>query len=367
SGAVASISGATMAADTTTLINWGDGSPATVGMVSGSSSMLTVSGSHTYTQGGTFTLTVSATEDTRSAQSTGQAVVQPPLALTAQNISALAGVVFNGQVATGTFAGLSGPFSAIINWGDGNTTLGTVTVTGSGTFAVTGTHTYANSGNFLLTVTVVDTNGHSATSTSMATVTAPLTITVLTITSVEGAPFSGQVASGTFTGITGPFTATISWGDGTPSSSGTVLVSGNTFTVNGSHTYTEEGSYPLTVTVSDTSGHQITGSGTATVSDAPLTLNSMSVSALLRTATLSATFTDANPFADASDFQATIAWGDNTTTQGTVRKNVFGNSFSVSGSHTYSRTGTFTVTLTIAERDDGQPSVQGTRTVTIFL
>jgi hypothetical protein len=194
-----------------------------------------------------------------------------------------------------------------------------------------------------------------------------ITVQAQNINATEGASFSGQVATGTFPGDTASLTASINWGDGR-FSSGTVTSTGiRTFKVNGTHTYTEEGSYPLTVTVIDSSSQTATSSGTAMVGDALLSLNSMSVFVLpvFRSASLSASFTDANPSASVSDFQATIDWGDGTITQGTIAKNLLGNSFSVSGSHTYRRTGTFTVTLTI--RDDGGSMATGTRTAIVVI
>ena len=44
-------------------------------------------------------------------------------------------------------------------------------------------------------------------------------------------------------------TATINWGDGTLPTQGTVSLSGNTYTVTGSHTYEKEGDYPITTTI----------------------------------------------------------------------------------------------------------------------
>jgi hypothetical protein len=100
------------------------------------------------------------------------------ITVTAQNITAIEGNVFSGTVATGTFTGISGPFSAAITWGNGTSSTGTVTITGSGTFSVTGSHTYADEGSFPLTVLVSDNNGHSASSTATATVSdAALTLT----------------------------------------------------------------------------------------------------------------------------------------------------------------------------------------------
>ena len=44
-------------------------------------------------------------------------------------------------------------------------------------------------------------------------------------------------------------TATINWGDGTLPTQGTVSLSGNTYTVTGTHTYQKEGDYPITTTI----------------------------------------------------------------------------------------------------------------------
>jgi hypothetical protein len=66
---------------------------------------------------------------------------------------------------------------ALINWGDGTTSLGTITPGGGGSgfpmqFSVTGTHTYAQdsydqpNGQYAITVTVTDTDGSTLTPSS---------------------------------------------------------------------------------------------------------------------------------------------------------------------------------------------------------
>src|SRR4029077_11007285 len=85
---------------------------------------------------------------------------------------------FTGAVASFTdsdAANVPGDFVATIDWGDGNTTAGTVTG-GGGTFTVSGTHTYANAGVFTVTVTLTeDAPGTAtATATSTANVSAPI-------------------------------------------------------------------------------------------------------------------------------------------------------------------------------------------------
>src|SRR5205823_5556491 len=69
---------------------------------------------------------------------------------------------------------------------------------------------------------------------------------------------------------TGDFTATIHWGD-TTSSSGTVSFSAGVYTVDGTHTYADEGTYVISIDVLDDGGHTATITGSATVADAALT------------------------------------------------------------------------------------------------
>jgi hypothetical protein len=98
------------------------------------------------------------------------------LSATGTPVSATQNQAFNGQVATftSTYTGnTASDFSAMITWGDGTTTAGTVSGS-NGSFTVTASHTYANAGSFVVAVTITDDGGGtaSATSSSMATVAA---------------------------------------------------------------------------------------------------------------------------------------------------------------------------------------------------
>lgn len=352
-------------------IDWGDLSTSVGSITLTGPTSYTVSGTHTYAATGSFALSVMVLDtiaigDSASTTGNGTATVVAPLTVTASNISATATVPFSGTVATGTFTGITGPFTATINWGDSNITLGTV-VTSGATFTVSGSHTYATAGSFPLLVTVSDTNGHSASSSAIATVNLPtLSVTVLSINATEGLTFSGSVATGTFSaGITLPLSATINWGDG-HITSGTIVTSGSTFTVSGSHTYTEEGSYSLMVTVSDTNGHSVSGSNTATVGDAALTLTLLVVSgAGAHLGILNqARFSDANTLSTVADFTATINWGDSTTSTAIVLSLGSGNYLVNTTIHTYAIAGIYTVTLTIL--DDGGSSVSGSQSITVY-
>src|SRR5207245_1730785 len=154
---------------------------------------------------------------------------------------------------------------------------------GTGGFDVVGSHTYAEEGTYTVGVTVTDVGGSSASANSTATVAdAALTATGETVTATEGAGFTGTVASFTDADLNGTltdYTASIDWGDGI-TTSGVVSDNGNgSFGVSGSHSYAEEGSYPVSVRVNDVGGASATASSTATVADAALTATGTTLAA----------------------------------------------------------------------------------------
>jgi uncharacterized repeat protein (TIGR03803 family) len=75
-----------------------------------------------------------------------------------------------------------------------------------------------------------------------------------------------------------------------------------------------------------------------------------------------ATFTDVDPNATASDFTASIDWGDGTTTTGTiVAQN--GGGFAVDGTHTYAEEGKYAVGVTITDAGGSTTSAGSSATV----
>src|SRR5207245_7598911 len=89
---------------------------------------------------------------------------------------------------------------------------------------------------------------------------------------IEGAASVSQTVA-TFTDPGTPageiltdYSASIDWGDSS-SSAGTISLSAGVFTVNGSHTYAEEGTKTVTVTLSHDGAPTATATSTATVSD----------------------------------------------------------------------------------------------------
>jgi hypothetical protein len=140
------------------------------------------------------------------------------------------------------------------------------------------------------------------------------------------------------------------------------LNSDGSYSVTGSHTYTEEGTFAITVTMSASGASNTTANSSATVSDAALGATTPSaVIGKKGNVTLTTVFSDADPGGTASDYTATITWGDGSTSTGIISAS--GSSFTATGGHTYAKHTTYTVTVTI--KDAGGSSVTKTLTIKV--
>jgi hypothetical protein len=363
----------------TATINWGDGSSPTAGMIFSNSAAFVVTGQHTYTDEGAFTVTVSIADQppgTGTATATDTATVNEADVLSGspRTFSAPAGVSFTTTVATFSdtlTSAVAADFTATINWGDATTSAGTVSG-GGGAFQVSGTHTYAGAGTFAVTVTLSDDAPGTATAavTGTAHVASGLSVTAVNVSTPENALFNGTVAtfSDADTSKTvASFTATINWGDGTLTA-GSVTGGSGSFTVTGQHTYADEGSFPVGVTVTENGagGATATGNGTASVTEADGLSGTPAIftaqAGVAATGTV-ATFTDSDTANVAGDFIATIQWGDGSSSPGTVAGG--GGSFTVSGSHTYATQGNYTVMVTLADDAPGTATATVTSTANV--
>jgi len=308
------------------------------------------------------------------------------------------------STAIGQFAlSTKGPWSVDVDWGDSgpHDTFSVTTADGLGTRS----HTYGEEGTKTVTVKVTDTSdNHSDSKTFTVNVDDPAVVqaSAVPVSAVEGTLFSGAV--GTFTdpggaepnlsdptdGIASHYkVVSIDWGDSTPlDTSGSISFGGaqgsktDPFTVSGSHTYGEEGTYTITAII-DHEGVTTTVTSTATVSDpAVVQASAVPVSAVegaAFTGTAFATFTDPggaepNP-SDPTDGIAShytvvsIDWGDSTpldTTTGAISFSGAQGSttdpFTVAGSHTYGEEGPYTIHVVI-DHEGVKTTLTGTATV----
>jgi len=281
-----------------------------------------------------------------------------------ETLAATEGGVFSGLVATFTDAGGPEPaanYSAIVDWGDGNSSQATLFAAGGG-FNVLASHSYEEEGAYQAVTTIVDGGGARATAVSPVNVVDGALFGVSkTPTFTEGAALLRTVASfedADPKGAVGDYTASIDWGDG-QSTSGTIVANGAIFDVNALHQYAADGTYSITVVAQDAGGALATIDSTAAVADSlaakPVALNVIGNKSF-GPATV-ATFTDAdNSKPLASDYTATITWDDGTTTSGTfyVQGSGVGATFSVLGTHHFaSFSGYHTISVAITDLDDG--------------
>lgn len=256
--ALATFTDAGMADTHSATIDWGDGtvSVGTVGQAAGSGA---VSGSHAYADDGTYTVTVTVTDDAGDSHSDTFLVAVgnvAPVVDAGPDQTANEGDTITLAWAAFTDAGTADTHTATIDWGDGTVRVGTVTqAAGSGT--VLGSHAYADDGTYTVTVTVTDNDGGSHANTVTLTVNnvAPKELQ-LSLSPAEIDENGSIALSGLFTdpGILDAHTVTIDWDDGGAVETrnlpaGTTNFSGISHTF-GVHRPPAE-SYAIRVTVSD--------------------------------------------------------------------------------------------------------------------
>ncbi|HWE40337.1 MAG TPA: DUF11 domain-containing protein [Isosphaeraceae bacterium] len=227
-----------------------------------------------------------------------------------------------------------------------------------------------------VTSTTADPNTANNTSTAAGTIVGPAADLAVTASGPSGATEGDSVTytinvtntstsnSGTGVVLTDTLGANLSFVSATTpqgsfSQSGAVvtfslgtLAPGATATLTVTARATEDGSTSDSATVSSSSSDPNSSNNTAavatTVAEAiivvsgPITTTQKSPSNLAV-----ATFTHANGLEPAGAFTATINWGDGKTSTGTIT--LSGTTYTVTGSHRYRRSGTYTITTTVNE------------------
>lgn len=184
-------------------VDWGDGSaaqsvPPTVPLASCNCSDFLVAATHVYDAASSnYTIKVTAKDDGGQTATDTLAASISDAALTAgsdKSLTATAGTISNQTV--GSFTDAAGAqasasdFSAMITWGDGASSVGTVTQSAAGAFNVSGAHGYSTSGSKSITAVVIDQEGQSVTLHATVTVAAAPTAAVLPATGQPQQPSS---------------------------------------------------------------------------------------------------------------------------------------------------------------------------------
>jgi RHS repeat-associated protein len=388
-------------------ITWGDGSQASAGWLADDGhGGWYVEGTHTYAEEGADDVTITITAPGNALTLSGTAVVVgAPLtgsvALSAQPTET---VEFDGNVATfhdADTAGSAGDYAAIVDWGNGRLSAGTVSAGANpGDWVVSGSTTYMEEGTYPLTVTVEDEGASKLVLTGSASVVdAPLVVDAGSSWSARGSYTWGGLF-GTFTegavDASGEFSATISWGDGSTSAaaiygqtdavnpSGFVAgqnVQGNSsgnFALFGSHTYTHTGTFTLTLTVTDSDGASASGTDSIQITQGIngnppslptnpyLTLTAAGNQTIQEGQSVSgtlATLSDADPGTQStiSDLGAAVDWGDLATPgqQSAGLVSAGAGTWDVQLGHVYAFAGTYHVTLYANDADDHQANGNG--------
>ncbi|MFT4216806.1 MAG: PKD domain-containing protein [Micropruina sp.] len=284
--------------------------------------------SHTYASAGSFTVSLTVTDDQGATNTVTQTVetVDPPNQLPTAAFSSQLGDLdaqFSAAAssdADGTIAGYAWDF------GDGSTATG-----------VTASHTYTTAGSYTVTLTVTDNSGGTATVTH--------SVTLLGANQLPTAAFSWTASDGKLSFDAGASTdpdgtvESYAWDFG-DDESGT----GKTPT----HTYTASGTYTVELTVTDDRGGEHTVSHDVTV-----VVNGKPTAAFTSSASFLEVSFDGTGSTDADGTIAGYAWdfGDGSTGTG------------ASPEHSYAAAGSYTVKLTVTDDDGAEDSV--TKSITV--
>jgi hypothetical protein len=183
-------------------IDWGDGTTASAGSDAGDPSG--VAGDHTYAEEGVYTGTVSyqttCFPELHQTQHFQATVDDASLNASGRDVSASARQALQATVAHLTDASPNGAvadFSAMIDWGDGSTSSGTIVATAGGGFDVNGTHTYSAPGSFTVTSSIADDGGSTASASSTAQIAPAVAFVVVHTLGADQITTSSARAFGT--------------------------------------------------------------------------------------------------------------------------------------------------------------------------
>jgi len=290
--------------------------------------------SHSYVEDGEYTVTLKVVDDDGAFGIKTSSIVvknRPPVA----DLDTSSAILDKKEIVTFNASGSYDPDGYIVSYswdfGDGNTATG-----------VTASHSYPASGTYNVTLTVTDNDG--ATDSITATKTVRNKSPVAIFTESDHTVYNGDVIT---------FNAADSYDpDGTIVSYSWDFGDGNTATgVTVSHAYADNGSYVVTLTVTDNDGATDSAHATKTIMNRhPVAIFTESAHTVYSSENI---HFDASESHDPDGTIVSYSWdfGDGNTATG------------VTASHSYPASGTYTVTLTVTDNDGATDSITATKTV----
>ncbi|MGB9135286.1 MAG: PKD domain-containing protein [Candidatus Bathyarchaeia archaeon] len=290
---------------------------------------------HTYSENGTYTVTLTLTDDdgTSTSASAAKTILwnEKPVASfveSAQTLYTGEAIYFDASASYDLDGSISSYF-----WDFGD---------GSNSAAIVANHTYVDNGGYTVTLTVTDDVGARSTSTSTKVILNRSPVASFTESSTT--VYTGETimlnASGSYD-LDGTIVDFLwDFGDGT-NASGVII----------SHSYADNGTYTVALTVADDNGAQ--NSTTAT----KIVLNSPPVAAFTESEetihTGQSIVFNASSSYDPDGYVVSYFWdfGDGSNFTGVVVE------------HAYSISGVFTVTLNVTDEEGSSASVTATKTI----
>jgi hypothetical protein len=325
-----------------TCVNFGDGSSSCTGPFT-----------HTYSTGGTasksFTITANSTDAAGLTGSVTTSIMVNDLKPTVTIISVSPSPALVGQtVSVGfTAADDEGIARTCVSFGDGSSACGTSPQN----------HSYSTSGGFTITVNATDVAGLAFTVTSSETVDLSIAVPTVSVNAPSPDPaLTGQTVTLTWT-VSSTATVTgvsVDWGDATSPDSLAGSATSDT------HVYASTGnlkSETFTIKISATnSAGSGSGETSETVNDrAPtVTITSTTPNPVTVDQYATVTFTASEP--DGTVTGIVVNWGDGTAPDSLPQS-------AVSDSHSYTRIGTFTISVAATDNSGNSGSASSSLNV----
>ncbi len=261
--------------------------------------------------------------------------------------------------ATFSDPGVLDTHTATIDWDDGSPVENIPVSQGTGGFGgLEGYHTYADDGGYNVQVCVTDNDNATSCTTKLVTVenVAPTVDAGPEQTVDEGETVHLAPAVFTDPGLLDTHTGTIGWDDGSALETGTVTQEAGFGSVDGFHTYLDDGIYSVDVCVTD-NGSEPTGTGKLRGCDTLIVTVLNAPPAVIAgpdqdvnegdSLTVAATYTDAGVL---DTHTATVDWDDGTVTDPATVDQDLNTAYA---SHIYANNGNYTVGICVQDSSGG--------------